>query len=111
MVNNTSNTTEPLTIDAQLDLLVEEVETMKITVQDHLTGGFAEPSTSILVGQIISRSECRLNSARHHNGSYGSMMERTGKNLIRYSRPTSHFRAKHEHSVIPCHVASNRFNR
>ena len=25
-------------IDTQLDLLIEEVETMKVTVQDHLTG-------------------------------------------------------------------------
>ena len=42
MVNDTTSApttgTEPLTIDAQLDLLIEEVETMKITVQDHLTG-------------------------------------------------------------------------
>jgi len=42
MVNDTtaaSNAaTEPVTIDAQLDLLIEEVETMKVTVQDHLTG-------------------------------------------------------------------------
>ncbi len=41
MVNDTTSaptTTEPVTIDAQLDLLIEEVETMKVTVQDHLTG-------------------------------------------------------------------------
>jgi len=28
---------EPITIDAQLDQLIEEVETMKVTTQDHLT--------------------------------------------------------------------------
>ena len=42
MVNDTISppmtATEPVTIDAQLDLLIEEVETMKVTVQDHLTG-------------------------------------------------------------------------
>ena len=37
MVNDTSNT-EPITIDAQLDQLLEEIETMKVTMQDHLTG-------------------------------------------------------------------------
>ena len=29
---------EPATIDAQLDLIIEEVESMKTTMQDHLTG-------------------------------------------------------------------------
>ncbi len=42
MVTDTTSapatSTEPVTIDAQLDLLIEEVETMKVTVQDHLTG-------------------------------------------------------------------------
>jgi hypothetical protein len=42
MVNDTTRTpstpAEPLTIDAQLDLIIEEVEAMKNTVQDHLTG-------------------------------------------------------------------------
>lgn len=43
MVNNATNgtdtnTTAPVTIDAQFDQLLEEVETMKVTVQDHLTG-------------------------------------------------------------------------
>ncbi len=37
--NGASTTTaEPITIDAQLDQLIEEVESMKVTTQDHLTG-------------------------------------------------------------------------
>lgn len=42
MVNDNTNapstTTEPVTIDAQLDLIIEEVESMKTTMQDHLAG-------------------------------------------------------------------------
>jgi DNA polymerase III sliding clamp (beta) subunit (PCNA family) len=38
MVNDTTTTAEPITIDAQLDQLIEEVESMKVTTQDHLTG-------------------------------------------------------------------------
>lgn len=42
MVNDTtsapSTPTEPVTIDGQLDLIIEEVESMKTTMQDHLTG-------------------------------------------------------------------------
>ena len=37
MVTDTT-TTEPVTIDTQLDQLVEEVESMKTTTLDHLTG-------------------------------------------------------------------------
>ena len=42
MVSDTTNapstSSEPATIDGQLDVLIEEVESMKTTVQDHLTG-------------------------------------------------------------------------
>jgi len=41
MVTDTTKATsdtEPPTIDAQTRPLLEEVETMKVTVQDHLTG-------------------------------------------------------------------------
>ena len=37
MVNDTT-TTEPVTLEEQLEAVITEIETMKVTMQDHLTG-------------------------------------------------------------------------
>ena len=38
MVNDTTPPSEPVTLEEQLESAISEIETMKVTMQDHLTG-------------------------------------------------------------------------